>query len=125
MKFKLTLTFLFVFSFFLNNNFAQSERIIYQKVEITINDDSDIQKIAESGIDLQCGIHMEERNGLRFLHLDLSEYELATIQDKNLTTNILIEDLSRWNAKRNMAALPTAISQLQQKKNPICPQGCR
>ncbi len=116
MKFKLTFTFLFILSFFLNNNFAQSERIIHKKVEITINNDSDIEKIAEAGIDLRCGIHMEERNGTRFLRLDLSEYEYELIQQKNLTTNVLIEDLSRWHAERNMAALPVAIAQLEQAK---------
>lgn len=116
MKLKLTFTFLFILSFFLNNNFAQSERIIHKKVEITINQDSDIQKIAESGIDLRCGIHMEERDGTRFLRLDLSEYEYELIQQKNLTTNVLIEDLSRWHAERNTAALPAAIIQLEQAK---------
>ncbi len=116
MKLKLTFSLLFLFSFLLNNNFAQSENLIYKKVEITINDDSDLKKIAESGIDLQCGTHMEERNGTRFLRLDLSKYEYELIQQKNLTSNVLIEDLSRWHAERNTAELPAAIAQLEQAK---------
>ncbi len=114
MKFRLT--FLFIFAFLLNNNFAQPDVPIYKKVEITINDDSDIQKIAESGIDLMCGTHMEERAGTRFLRLDLSEYEYEAIQQKNLTTNVLIEDLSRHHATQNVAALPAAIAQLERAK---------
>jgi len=117
MRFKLTFTFLFISIFMLNNNFAQSNTPTYKKVEITINDDSDIQKVAESGIDLICGTHMEERGGVRFLQLNLSEYEYTIIQQKNLTTNILIEDLSRWHAERNVAALPAAITQLEQAKS--------
>jgi len=116
MNFKLVFTFLFVCVFILNNNFAQSNIPIYKKVEITINDDSDIQKIAESGVDLQCGIHLEERNDVRFLQLVLSEYEYEIIQQKNLTTNVLIENLSRYYAERNVAALPAAIAQLEQAK---------
>ena len=58
MKLKLSFTLLFVCVFILNNNYAQSGAPIYKKVEITINEESDIQKIAESGIDLRCGIHM-------------------------------------------------------------------
>ena len=114
MKFRLT--FLFILAFFLNNSFAQSDVPIYKKVEITINDDSDIQKIAEAGIDLMCGTHMEERAGTRFLRLDLSEYEYNLIQQKNLRTHVLIEDLSGHHATQNMAALPAAIAQLEQAK---------
>jgi len=116
MKFKLTFTFLFVGIFMLNNNFAQSNTPIYKKVEIKINDDADIAKIGGLGIDLQCGIHLEERGGQRFLRLDLSEFEYNSLQQTDLTTTVLIEDLTRYHVTRNVAELPEAIAALEQAK---------
>lgn len=112
---KATIALLLIF-FISNYNFAQSNQPIYKKVEITINDESDIAKIAELGIDLQCGIHAEVRDGQRFLTLDLSEREYDDIRNNGLTTNVLIEDLTHHHIERNRAELPQAIAALEQAK---------
>ena len=131
MKNKTTIFFVFFcLCFSINNSFAQhehhhdfqphqmddSEVPIYKQIKVVINSKDDIGKIAQLGIDLQCGASTKQVNGQNVLILEVSENEYESIKSHNLNPEVLIDDLSKFYEERNIAELPAAKAALRQAK---------
>ena len=94
----------------------QEQRPIYKRVEVVLEDNSDLERIAALGIDLRCGANMQHKNGKHVTTLELSAYEIAQLESDNLQTKILIEDLADFYEKRAIRELPKAREELQKAK---------
>ncbi len=97
----------------LNISAQKTQQLIYKQVEIVMDDDSDLERIATLGIDLICGANMTHKNGKHLVTLELSTDEIALLENDNLQPKILIEDLADFYAKRAVRDLPKAREDLR------------
>jgi len=98
-KLLLTLSTLFAFGFL---TIAQQN---YSKVKIML-DNNGLQQISKLGIDVSEG---EYRKGV-YLITDLPDRDIEKLNSIGIRTEILIDDLSSFYAKRAAAEMPTSIN---------------
>jgi len=94
----------------------QEQKIIYKKIEVVIEDDSDLNRIAALGIDLHCGANMQHKNGKHVATLELSTQAIEQLKSVDFQPKVLIEDMADFYEKRGIKELPKARQDLQQAK---------
>ena len=89
----------------------------YQRVEIILKSDTQLEEIAQLGIDLHCGSHFEYHHGeAHKVTLELSTTEHDLLKNTGMQTRVLIDDLSTFYADRAKRDLPKAKAQLEAAK---------
>ena len=91
--------------------FAQTD-IIYSRVELPVGLD-DFELLSEFGVDFECGATIDtDETGRTSLTLELNQEEIRLLENAGLSPRVLIEDVSRYYAERNVADLPLARAQV-------------
>ena len=85
----------------------------HKRISITNPSKSTLLKIATSGIDLNCGASHSHDN----LVLDLSKEEVNALVNKNVSFNVIIDDLEEFYRKRAVKTKAKAIAQLNAEKS--------
>lgn len=85
----------------------------HKRISITNPSKSTLLKIATSGIDLNCGASHSHDN----LVLDLSKEEVNALVSKNVSFNVIIDDLEEFYRKRAVKTKAKAIAQLNAEKS--------
>ncbi|WP_027878694.1 M14 family zinc carboxypeptidase [Mesoflavibacter zeaxanthinifaciens] len=85
----------------------------HKRISITNPSKSTLLKIATSGIDLNCGANHSHDN----LVLDLSKEEVNALVNKNVSFNVIIDDLEEFYRKRAVKTKAKAIAQLNAEKS--------
>ena len=85
----------------------------HKRISITNPSKSTLLKIASSGIDLNCGASHSHDN----LVLDLSKEEVNALVNKNVSFNVIIDDLEEFYRKRAVKTKAKAIAQLNAEKS--------
>jgi len=89
----------------------------YKKVAVGLHSDDTFDQIAKLGIDVHCGVHLSHNHTQgEMLSLEVSDYEYNQLVERGLNPTVLIDDLSNFYAKRNLADLPAAKKALSNKK---------
>jgi len=89
----------------------------YKKVAVGLLSDDTFDQIAKLGIDVHCGVHLSHNHTQgEMLSLEVSDYEYNQLVERGLNPTVLIDDLSNFYAKRNLADLPAAKKALSNKK---------
>ncbi len=99
----------------LQHDIQDGEIPIYKKIEVVINGDDDLKRVADLGIDLYCGATFKQVNGQNILMLEVSEHNYESLKN-DLQTKVLVEDLSKFYEERNKIELPKAQEALQRAK---------
>jgi len=94
----------------------QAQKVTYKKVEIMLDNQADLDRIASLGIDLRCGANVSHKDDKHVVTLEISSNEIAQLQNANLQPRILIEDMADFYAKRAIRELPKARENLQRAK---------
>jgi len=94
----------------------QKQKVIYKKVEVAINDDADLERIATLGIDLRCGANVTHQNGKRVATFELSTDQIEQLENNNFQPKILIKDMADFYEKRAIRELPKAREDLKKAK---------
>ncbi|MDG5491175.1 hypothetical protein, partial [Psychroserpens sp. SPM9] len=85
---------------------------IYKRVTINNIDDSVIEILDYSGIDMTCGAIFVDNK----LQIELSENELEAISNQGISYTVLIDDLVQFYSNRAITDLPQARLELKQDK---------
>ncbi|WP_417558182.1 M14 family zinc carboxypeptidase [Mesoflavibacter zeaxanthinifaciens] len=85
----------------------------HKRISITNPSKSTLLKIANSGIDLNCGASHSHDD----LVLDLSKEEVNALVNKNVSFNVIIDDLEEFYRKRAVKTKAKAIAQLNAEKS--------
>ena len=85
----------------------------HKRISITNPSKSTLLKIATSGIDLNCGASHSHDD----LVLDLSKEEVNALVNKNVSFNVIIDDLEEFYRKRAVKTKAKAIAQLNAEKS--------
>ena len=85
----------------------------HKRISITNPSKSTLLKIATSGIDLNCGASHSHND----LVLDLSKEEVNALVNKNVSFNVIIDDLEEFYRKRAVKTKSKAIAQLNAEKS--------
>jgi hypothetical protein len=88
------------------------EQDAYKRVQILKTQNNVEQKVADLGIDMDCGIV----NTKAYLQLELSAYELQKLKDAGLQYKVVINDLTRHYAERAQKDMPQAQLNLLREK---------
>ncbi len=94
----------------------QEKKIIYKKIEVVIEDNSDLDRIAALGIDLHCGANMQHKNGKHVATLELSTETVEQLGNIGFQPKVLISDMADFYEKRAIKELPKAREALQKAK---------
>jgi hypothetical protein len=85
----------------------------HKRISITNPSKATLLKIATSGIDLNCGASHSHDD----LVLDLSKEEVNALVNKNVSFNVIIDDLEEFYRKRAVKTKAKAIAQLNAEKS--------
>lgn len=89
---------------------------LFYRVAVEINNADDMDMLVESGVDLVCGAQSDVRNGKDVMILEVSGSRLEEIQSRNLSVEILIQDLTTYLTERAKEWLPIEIEMLEAEK---------
>lgn len=111
---KKTTLFAIILTFFSLTLFAQEGNADtkFKRVAIPKSGADFLLRLAETGVDLQCGAIIEENS----VQLELSEYELQDIAAAGFSYNVLIDDLTKYYSERAQRELPIARRNLELEK---------
>ncbi|MDG5493130.1 hypothetical protein, partial [Psychroserpens sp. SPM9] len=85
---------------------------IYKRVTINNIDDSVIEILDHTGVDMTCGaMFLDDK-----LQIELSETELRELSNKGISYTVLIDDLVKFYSDRATKDLPRARLELEQDK---------
>lgn len=91
----------------------------YSRIYLEDLHQKDIYKLQQLGIALDCGSHIahpKSGDGAMNMKLEVSQQEIAWIQDAGFSFTILVEDLESYYAQRAMRNLPLAREDLERQK---------
>ncbi len=97
------------------NSFCQ-ETLIYQKIEIPLNENQSHKDLQDLGIDIICGSEHTHENDEHAIQLVLHNDQLALLKNRNISFETLDENFSQTIGKRNIEELPIAIKALESLK---------
>ncbi|MED5354882.1 MAG: hypothetical protein VX573_03580, partial [Bacteroidota bacterium] len=89
---------IFIIIIFLQFNYVNSQEAeLYHRVKINYNSSENFERLLESGIPLDHGIHKKHQ----YFESDFSESEIQLIENLNIDYNIEIYDLKSFYKNRN------------------------
>lgn len=90
---------------------AQVEK--YSRVKIRVQQ-TDLQKLAQNGITIDAGYYDVKQN---CYIAELSQREIVKLQTLGFSSEILVDDLSKWYASRNYQSDVDAITQMARRES--------
>jgi len=87
---------------------AVAQNASYQRIVVDSPSESTIISLLEAGIDLQCaaGKVLDESGNVLAIELDLSDAEIAMVEDLGLDFDVEISDLDQYYANRSLLNAP-------------------
>ncbi len=84
----------------------------YKRIQINNPSHNVIHDLQELGIDLTCGVVINQEA----LTIELFDYELEQLSNKGITYDILIEDMQTFYSERSIKDGPKALAELEHEK---------
>ncbi|MBU2526943.1 MAG: T9SS type A sorting domain-containing protein [Bacteroidetes bacterium] len=112
MHLRTTFSALFIFTLFFVAHAQEPQPEQYKRVKINGSGAAFVNKLAETGVDLRCGVVFSDTD----VQLELSTHELAAVEAAGLGYQVIIEDLTAFYAERAQRMLPFAKRNLEIEK---------